>query len=209
MLKILIADDHEIIRKGLKTILADASDIIIVDEASNGQEALNKIKKNNYNMVVLDISMPGKGGLDVLKQIKSENLNLPVLVLSMHSEEQYARRVLKAGASGYMTKSTATEELLNAIYKVARGGKYISSTLAEELALNIETDSTIPLHAKLSDREYQVMIRIAAGKTIKEIAGELCLSPKTITTYRTRILEKMKMKNNSRLIFYAIENNLE
>jgi DNA-binding NarL/FixJ family response regulator len=209
MLKILIADDHEIIRKGLKTILADASDIIIVDEASNGQEALNKIKKNNYNMVVLDISMPGKGGLDVLKQIKSENLNLPVLVLSMHSEEQYARRVLKAGASGYMTKSTATEELLNAIYKVARGGKYISSTLAEELALNIETDSTKPLHAKLSDREYQVMIRIAAGKTIKEIAGELCLSPKTITTYRTRILEKMKMKNNSRLIFYAIENNLE
>ncbi|MBA7576589.1 Response regulator UvrY [subsurface metagenome] len=209
MLKILIADDHEIVRKGLKTILVDAADKIIVDEASNGQEALNKINKNNYNMVVLDISMPGKGGLDVLKQIKSENLNLPVLVLSMHSEEQYARRVLRAGASGYMTKSTATEELLNAIYKVARGGKYISSTLAEELALNIETDSTKPLHAKLSDREYQVMIRIAAGKTIKEIAGELCLSPKTITTYRTRVLEKMKLKNNSQLIFYAIENNLE
>lgn len=209
MLKILIADDHEIVRKGLKTMLADASDKIIVDEASNGQEALNKINKNNYNMVVLDISMPGKGGLDVLKQIKSENLNLPVLVLSMHSEEQYARRVLRAGASGYMTKSTATEELLNAIYKVARGGKYISSTLAEELALNIETDSTKPLHAKLSDREYQVMIRIAAGKTIKEIAGELCLSPKTITTYRTRVLEKMKLKNNSQIIFYAIENNLE
>jgi len=209
MLRILIADDHEIIRKGLKTILVDAADKIIVDEASNGQEALNKIKKNNYDMVVLDISMPGKGGLDVLKQIKSEKLNLPVLVLSMHSEEQYARRVLRAGASGYMTKSTATKELINAIYKVARGGKYISSTLAEELAFNIETDSTKPLHAKLSDREYQVMIRIAAGKTIKEIAGELCLSPKTITTYKTRILEKMKLKNNSQLIFYAIENNLE
>ncbi|MBA7537207.1 Response regulator UvrY [subsurface metagenome] len=209
MLKILIADDHEIIRKGLKTILADAADKIIVDEANNGQEALNKINKNNYNMVILDISMPGKGGLDVLKQIKSENLNLPVLVLSMHSEEQYARRVLRAGASGYLTKSTATEELINAIYKVARGGKYISSTLAEELALNIEIDSTKPLHAKLSDREYQVMIRIAAGKTIKEIAGELYLSPKTITTYRTRVLEKMKLKNNSQLIFYAIENNLE
>ncbi len=209
MLKILIADDHEIVRKGLKTMLADASDKIMVDEAGNGQEALNKIKKNNYNMVVLDISMPGKGGLDVLKQIKSENLNLPVLVLSMHSEEQYARRVLRAGASGYMTKSTATEELINAIYKVARGGKYISSTLAEQLAFNIETDSTKPLHAKLSDREYQVMIRIASGKTIKEIAGELCLSQKTITTYRTRVLEKMKLKNNFQLISYTIENNLK
>jgi DNA-binding NarL/FixJ family response regulator len=208
MIKILIADDHAIVREGLKQILAETSDMIVADEAADGKEVLEKVRKNCYDVVVLDISMPGKCGLDILKQLNYEKLNLPVLVLSMHSEEQYAIRVLKAGASGYLTKESAPDELIKAIRKVSRGGKYITSTLAEKLALELHANAEKPPHKMLSDREYQVLCLIANGKAVKDIARELCLSEKTISTYRSRILEKMKMKTNAELIHYAIKNKL-
>jgi two-component system invasion response regulator UvrY len=208
MIKILIADDHAIVREGLKQILAETSDMIVADEAADGQEVLEKIRKNRYDVVVLDISMPGKCGLDILKQLSYEKLSIPVLVLSMHSEEQYAIRVLKAGASGYLTKESAPEELIKAIRKVSQGGKYITPTLAEKLALELQLNVENPPHKRLSDREYQVLCMIANGKAVKDIAAELCLSEKTISTYRSRILEKMKMKTNAELIHYAIKNKL-
>jgi two-component system invasion response regulator UvrY len=208
MIKILIADDHAIVREGLKQILAETSDMIVADEAADGKEVLEKIRKNRYDVVVLDISMPGKCGMDILKQLSYEKLNLPVLVLSMHSEEQYAIRVLKAGASGYLTKESAPDELIKAIRKVSQGGKYITSTLAEKLALELQLNAEKPPHKILSDREYQVLCMIANGKAAKDIAAELCLSEKTISTYRSRILEKMKMKTNAELIHYAIKNKL-
>jgi two-component system invasion response regulator UvrY len=208
MIKILIADDHAIVREGLKQILAETSDMIVADEAADGKEVLEKIRKNRYDVVVLDISMPGKCGMDILKQLSYEKLNLPVLVLSMHSEEQYAIRVLKAGASGYLTKESAPDELIKAIRKVSQGGKYITSTLAEKLALELHANAEKPPHKMLSDREYQVLCLIANGKAVKDIARELCLSEKTISTYRSRILEKMKMKTNAELIHYAIKNKL-
>ena len=208
MIKIFIADDHEIVREGLKQIVGDTSNMLIAGEASNGHEVLNKVLKNDYDVVVLDISMPGINGLDVLKQIKSQKPKLPILVLTMHPEEQYAVRVLRAGASGYLTKESASDELITAIRKVSTGRKYVSSSLAEKLAFGLEFDSEKPLHETLSDREYQVMCMIASAKTVKEIAEELFLSAKTISTYRTRILEKMNMKNNAELTHYAIKHGL-
>ena len=208
MIKILIADDHPIVREGLKQILHEAPDMVVADEASNGQEVLEKVWKNNYDVVLLDISMPGISGLDILKQLKSHKPELSVLVLTMYPEEQYAVRVLRAGASGYLTKESAPDELINAIRKVSLGRKYVSSSLAEKLAFELEIDSEKPLHETLSDREYEVMCMIASGKTVKEIAEELFLSIKTISTYRSRILEKMKMKSNAELIHYAIKNRL-
>lgn len=208
MIKIFIADDHAIVRKGLKQIVGDTSDMVIAGEAGNGHEALDKVLKNDYDVIVLDISMPGINGLDVLKQIKSQKPKLPILALTMHPEEQYAVRVLRAGASGYLTKESASDELITAIKRVSTGRKYVSSSLAEKLAFGLEVDSEKPLHENLSDREYQVMCMIASGKTVKEIAGELFLSAKTVSTYRTRILEKMNMKNNAELIHYAIKQGL-
>ncbi len=208
MIKIFIADDHAIVRKGLKQIVGDTSDMVIAGEASNGHEALDKVLKNDYDVIVLDISMPGINGLDVLKQIKSQKPKLPILALTMHPEEQYAVRVLRAGASGYLTKESASDELITAIKRVSTGRKYVSSSLAEKLAFGLQVDSEKPLHENLSDREYQVICMIASGKTVKEIAGELFLSAKTVSTYRTRILEKMNMKNNAELTHYAIKQGL-
>ncbi|MBC8358856.1 MAG: response regulator transcription factor [Candidatus Aminicenantes bacterium] len=208
MIKILIADDHAVVRKGLKQILAETSDIVAASEAKNGQEVLEKVRKSDYDIVMLDISMPGRSGIEILKQLKDEKPEVLVLVLSMHPEEQYAVRALKAGASGYLTKDSAPEELIEAIRKISQGGKYITASLAEKLAFDLEIDSEKPLHETLSDREYEVMCKIASGKTIKEIAEELFLSVKTISTYRSRILEKMGMKNNTQLVHYALKNRL-
>jgi len=208
MIRILIADDHAIVRAGLKQIVAETSDMVVADEASSGHEALNKAWKNDYDVVVLDITMPGINGLDVLKQLKSQRPELPVLVLSIHPEEQYAVRVLRAGASGYLTKESASDELIMAIRKVSLGRKYVTSSLAEKLAFDLETDIEKPLHETLSDREYQVMCIIASGKTANEVAEELFLSIKTVSTYRSRILEKMKMKSNAELTYYAIKHRL-
>ena len=208
MIKILIADDHPVVRKGLKEIIEVTPDISVHGEASNGQETLEKVRKSDFDIVVLDISMPGRSGLDVLKQLKSEKPELSVLVLSMYPEEQYAVRVLRAGASGYLTKESAPEELLAAIRKASIGRKYISASLAEKLAFDLEIDAERPLHETLSDREYEVMWMIASGKTVKEIGEELCLSVKTVSTYRSRILEKMKMKSSAELIHYALKDGL-
>jgi len=208
MIRILIADDHRIVREGLKQILAETPDMMVVDEASNGQEVLGRVWENDYDVVLLDISMPGRSGLDILKQLKNERPKLAVLVLSMYSEEQYAIRALRAGASGYMTKESAPDELIEAIRKVSTGRKYISTTVAEKLAVSLEANDERPAHESLSDREYQVMCMIASGKTIKTIADELSLSVKTVSTYRTRILEKMRMKNNAELTHYSIQNRL-
>jgi len=208
MIKILVADDHVIVRQGLKQIVADTHDIVVAGEASDGHEVLGQVLKNDYDVVLLDITMPGRSGVDILKELKSRKPDLPVLVLSVHPEEQYAVRLLKAGAAGYLPKECVSEELIAAIRKVSLGGKYVSPYMAEKLAFDLETGAEKLPHQALSDREYQVMCMIASGKTVKEIAEELLLSTKTISTYRTRILLKMRMKNNAELIRYAIENRL-
>jgi DNA-binding NarL/FixJ family response regulator len=208
MTRVLIADDHPVVRKGLREIVKEAFGMVRIDEAGNGQEALERVAKNDYDAVLLDISMPGKSGLDVLKELKGQKPKLSVLVLSIHPEEQYAVRVLKAGASGYLTKESAQDELINAVKKISTGRKYISASLAERLALDLERDAERPLHENLSDREYQVMCMIASGKTVKKIAKELFLSVKTVSTYRARLLDKMRMKNNAELTYYAIKHRL-
>jgi len=208
MINILIADDHTIVRKGLKQILAETQDMVVTGEASNGFEVMEKVKNNHYDVLLLDISMPGKSGLDILRELKTESPKLPVLVLSMYPEEQYAVRVLRAGASGYLTKESAPDELVVALRKVAQGKKYVSPSLAEKLAVDLEVDASKPVHEMLSDREYQVLCMIASGKTVGEIAEKLSLSAKTISTYRARILEKMNMKNNAELTHYAIQSKL-
>ncbi|MGE5789885.1 MAG: response regulator [Syntrophaceae bacterium] len=208
MLRILVADDHEVVRKGLVKVLAETLQPIKVDEASNGQEAMSKIWKGGYDLVVLDMKMPGKGGLDVLKEIKQHQPKLPVVILSMHPEEQFAIRAMRAGASGYLTKECAGEELVLAIRKALKGGKYISDSLAQLLAGELDSDSEKPLHEVLSDREYQVMLMIASGKPVGTIAKELCLSVKTISSYRANILLKTRMKNNAEITHYAIQNKL-
>jgi len=208
MLRLLVADDHEIVRKGLVKVLAEILQPIKVDEANNGQEALSKVLKSEYDLVVLDIKMPGKSGLDVLKEIKQHKPQLPVLILSMHPEEQFAIRAMRAGASGYLTKECAGDELVLAVRKTLKGERYISSTLAEILAGDLTSDSGKPLHEILSDREYQVMLMIASGKPVGAIAKELRLSAKTISSYRTNILLKTRMKNNAEITHYAIQNKL-
>jgi two-component system invasion response regulator UvrY len=208
MLKILIADDHPVFRRGLKQIIAEIPDTVVVDEATNGWEALQMTRAGDYDTVILDISMPGKSGIDVLAQLIREKPKLPVLMLSMHPEEQYAVRALRAGASGYLTKESAPEELVAAIQKVSTGGKYVSSSLGEKLASIVQHKAEQLPHEILSHREYQVMCLIASGRAITEIARELSLSVKTVSTYRSRILQKMKMKNSSELTRYAINNSL-
>jgi len=208
MIRIIIADDHPIVRAGMKQIISEASDIVVADEASDGHKLLNKIKKENFDVVILDITMPHMDGLDVLKQLKIEKPKLPVIILSIHPEDQYALRVLKAGAAGYVTKTSAPDELINAIRKVYRGGKYISPSIAEKLVFQLDTNFNEMPHEALSDREYQVLCMLASGKTATEIADGLALSVKTVSTYRARILEKMDMKNNAELIHYAVQNKL-
>jgi two-component system invasion response regulator UvrY len=208
MIRIIIADDHPIVRAGMKQIISEASDMKVADEAGDGRQLLNKIRTEKFDVVILDITMPHIDGLDVLKQLKIEKPKMPVIILSIHPESQYALRVLKAGASGYVTKTSAPDELINAIRKVNRGGKYISASVAEKLAFQLEADFEEMPHEALSDREYQVLCMLASGKTVTEIADELALSVKTVSTYRSRILEKMSMKNNAELIHYAVQNKL-
>ena len=209
MIRILVADDHAVVREGLKQIVRETSDIVVTGEAADGREVLRLIREHAWDVVLLDIAMPGRSGLDILKELKAEEPRLPVLMLSMYPEEQYAVRALKAGASGYLTKESVPDELISAIRKVSAGGKYVSSSLAEKLAYDLEADAERPVHETLSDREYQVMCMIARGETLKDIADKLCLSIKTISTYRSRILEKMRMKNNAEIMHYAIKYHLE
>ncbi len=208
MIRVVVVDDHAVVREGLKRIIAENPGMAVTAEASDGHEAVKVINSQPCDVVLLDISMPNKSGLDVLKQLHSESPKLPVLVLSMHSEDQYAVRVLRAGAAGYLTKESAPAKLVQAIRKVVRGGKYVSSSLAEKLVLDLKSDPTKSTHEILSDREYQVMCLLASGKTVTEIANELALSVKTISTYRVRVLEKLKMKNNAELTRYAIKEGL-
>jgi len=208
MMKILIADDHPIVRRGLKQILAEEPDLAVAGEARSSQEVMELVRKQDWNAVILDITMPGRGGLETLREIRKERPKLPVLILSMHSEDQYGVRALKAGAAGYMTKESAPEKLVQALRKIMKGDKYISPTLAEKLVLDLERGTPNSLHETLSDREHQVMSMIASGKTVSEIGKDLFLSVKTISTYRSRVLKKMKMKNNAELTHYAIRNRL-
>ncbi len=204
---VIIADDHPLFRRGLKHALEETSDIEVIGESSNGDDLLSLVKDCTPEIILLDIAMPGKSGLDLLKQLKNEYPKLPVLILSVYPEEQYAVRFLKAGASGYLNKESAAEKLAEAIRKIADGGKYASVAVVEKLAFDF-SNSEKPAHETLSDREYQVFGMIAIGKSLTEIGVELSLSVKTISTHRTRILEKMKMKKNAELIRYAITRNL-
>ena len=204
----MIVDDHAIVREGLKQILADTDDIVVAGEAENGLEAIRLARKQHADVLLLDITMPDKNGIEVLKQIHKEKPELAVLMLSMHREDQYAIRSLKAGAVGYLNKQSAPNELVKAIRLVASGNKYISPTLAQELARHVTTKETIAPHESLSDREFQTLLMIASGKSVSDIASELSLSVKTVSEYRTRLLSKMNMKNNAELMHYAIRLNL-
>lgn len=208
MINILMVDDHSIVREGLRRIIESTLGMNIIAEASTGEEALELIFKEKYDIVILDISMPGKNGLQTLKEIKKYNNDIPVLMLSMHAEEQYAIRAIKAGASGYLTKDSASDQLVSAIKKINNGRKYISTGVAELLATDLYHDSDKLPHESLSDREFEVMKLIIKGTSAREIAAELSISDKTVSTYRGRILKKMSMKNISDLIHYSIENNL-
>jgi two-component system, NarL family, invasion response regulator UvrY len=208
MIRILIADDHAIVRRGLKHIVSEQPDMTVDGEAENARQVLDLVRTDKWDVIVLDINMPGRSGLEVLKELRHEHPKLPVLVLSVHPEDQYGVRVLKAGAAGYLTKDSAPDELVQAIRKVHRGGKYVSASLAEVLVFELETETDRPRHKSLSDREYQVMTMIASGKTVGEIGEELSLSVKTISTYRARVLGKMKMRTNAELTHYAIQNQL-
>jgi DNA-binding NarL/FixJ family response regulator len=207
-IRVFIADDHAIVRAGLKQILAESPDIIVAGEAENGLDAIKLFRKARCQVMLLDISMPDRSGIEVLKQVKKESPELAVLMLSMHREDQYAIRSLKAGASGYLTKQSAPAELVVAIRQVAAGQKYVSAALAQELASQLGEDHEVALHETLSDREYQTLTMIASGKTVSAIALELSLSVKTISEYRARLLLKMKLKNSAELTHYAIKNQL-
>jgi len=208
MIKVLIADDHPSVREGLKQVIEKASDMKVSGEALNGQEVLDLVYREEWDVLILDFSMPGKGGLDVIRELRRERPKLPILVLSMHPEAELAPRLLKAGAAGYLTKESATRELVAAVRKVFTGGRYVSPALAEKLAMDLAVPSDKQPHDLLSDREYQVLLRIAAGRTAAEIATEFSISIKTVRTYRDRIMEKMSMKNDVELTRYAMDNGL-
>lgn len=208
MIRVLVADDHPVVHEGLKKMFEKVHGIRVTGEASTGEEVLNKIEQNDYDLVLLDISMPDKSGLEVLKELKRKKPDLPVLILSIHGEEQYAIRAMKAGAAGYLTKKSIPDELIRAIQKISQGAKYITSSLAEKMASYLEKGAKKLPHETLSDREFQIICLIAKGKTRKEIAEELSLSVDTISTYRARILEKMKLKRTIELIHYAMKNQL-
>ena len=208
MIRLLVADDHAIVRKGIEQIIEETDDIAVADQARNGQEVLEKVLRNDYDLVLLDISMPGRDGLEILKELKNQRPKLNVLMLSMYPEEQYAVRALRSGASGYLTKESAPDELIAAIRKVSNGHRYVSASLAEKLAALLKDHGDQPLHERLSDREYRIMCMIASGKSQTEIADELSLSIKTVSTYRARLLKKMQMKKNAEITRYALENKL-
>lgn len=207
-IRVLIADDHAIVRQGLRQILSDTPDLTVSGEAENGVQAVQMVRAGDWDVVLMDVSMPDRNGIDALKLIKKEFPRLPVLILSMYPEEQYAIRALKAGAAGYLTKQSAPELLVTAIRQVASGKKYVSPSLAEELANAIGDDSERPPHEKLSDREYQTLCMIASGKTPAEIAEALNLSVKTVSVYRARLLEKMNLRNNAELTHYGLKHGL-
>jgi DNA-binding NarL/FixJ family response regulator/HPt (histidine-containing phosphotransfer) domain-containing protein len=208
VIRVLIVDDHAVVRRGLRALLSDAFHGAAFGEASDARQALEQLRKHEWDIALLDLALPGKSGLDLLKELKAEWPRLPVLVLSGSHEDQFAVRVLKAGAGGYMTKASAPDELAKAVRKILSGGRYVSSALAEKLALGVNKDFARTPHETLSDREYEVMSRIAAGKTVTEIAEELSLSAKTISTYRTRVLEKLGVKNSAEIVHYASRNGL-
>jgi DNA-binding NarL/FixJ family response regulator len=208
-MKILLVDDHAVIHQGLKRILSDEFQEATFGEARHPQEALDRVSRERWDLVLLDVDLPGRGGLDVLKQMRAEHPKLPILMFSMHSEEQFAVRALKAGASGYVTKDSDSERLVEAIHKVIRGGRYVSAALAEKLAADLSRDVSPISHEILSDREFEVMRMIAEGKTTTAIADLLSLSVKTVSTYRARILEKLQLETTSELIRYAIDHGLD
>jgi two-component system invasion response regulator UvrY len=208
MIKILIADDHAVVRKGLKQILVEAFPSAHIEDVGDAEELIKKIIKSEWDVVISDLTMPGRSGLEALQQIKEYYPKLPVLILSMHAEEHYAIRVLKAGASGYLNKDSASDELVNAVNRVLTGRKYITPSIAEKLAATLDQDNDRPSHELLSDREFEVLKSLAAGKSVSEIAHALSLSVTTVSTYRARILVKMNMKTNAELTLYAVENKL-
>lgn len=207
-MRVLIADDHAVFRRGLRETLGETFSKLTFGEAKTAQETVDCVKRQDWDIVVLDISMPGKSGLDILDDLKRLRPKLPVLLLSMHPEEQYAKRALKGGAAGYLTKESVPEELKLAVRRVLAGGRYVSSTMAERLAYDLRKGADTPVHELLSDREFQVLRMIAAGKTVKQIADEISLSVKTVSTYRTRILEKTGLKTTADLIRYALQSHL-
>jgi two-component system, NarL family, invasion response regulator UvrY len=207
-MRILIADDHAVFRRGLRETLSEAFSRVAYGEAKTAEETVDCVRQQDWDVVILDISMPGKSGLDILDDVKRLRPRTPVLLLTMHPEQQFARRALKAGAAGYLTKDSVPDELKVAIKRIVAGGRYVSATLAEKLAVDLRKGADIPLHELLSDREFQVLRMIASGKTVKEMAEELSLSVKTVSTYRGRILEKTGMKTNAELIRYALESQL-
>jgi len=208
VIRVVIADDHTIVREGLKQLLLAASDLEIAGEARDGHEVLERVRNSDFDVLLLDMSMPGKSGMELIRQVKGEKPKLRILVLSMHAEHQYAVRAIKAGASGYLTKDSASRELVSAIRKVAGGGAYISPEVAEALALGAMPQAEGPPHATLSDREYQVFRMLAAGKSVSDIAAELNLSAKTVSTHKARLMEKMALDNQAELVRYAIKHRL-
>ena len=208
MIKVLVADDHAVVRRGLRQILAETSDILVGGEASTAAELWQLVERERWDSVILDIEMPGRSGLELLGELKRQHPKLPVLILTVYSEEQYAVRAIRAGASGFLTKESAPNQLVAAVRKIASGGRFITPELAERLASSLAGDSDALPHEALSDREFQVLCMIASGKTVSQIGQELSLSVKTISTHRTRILAKMNMKSNSELTHYAIKSRL-
>jgi DNA-binding NarL/FixJ family response regulator len=208
MIKVLVADDHKIFRAGVKRLIEESPDIEVAGEASDGFDAIAKLRREDWDVVLLDINMPNKSGLDIVRQMKLEKPKLPILILSMYPEEQYAVRALKAGAAGYLTKDSESEELIAAIHKVVKGGRYATPALLEKLLFELDGERGVPKHHALSEREYQIFEQIIQGKSLTEIADAMAISVKTVSTYRTRVLEKMNMENNAELIHYAIQQGL-
>ncbi len=208
MTRILVADDHQIVRAGLKNLLSECKDFTIAGEAGSGKDAIKMVRESEWDIVLLDISMPDMNGVDALKQIKRSKPDLPVLILSMHPEDQYAINLMRAGANGYVCKECAPEELIKAIRTVVSGRRYVSTALGDQLAGDLSGDTQKARHTELSEREFQVFCKLAAGQAVSDIASELFLSVKTISTYRSRVLEKMGMKTNANLTYYAIKHGL-
>jgi DNA-binding NarL/FixJ family response regulator len=208
MIRIVVADDHTIVREGLKQLLSAASDLSVVGEAQNGHEVLQRVRELEFDVLLLDLSMPGKSGIELIKQVRAEKPKLRIMVLSMHQEPQYAVRAIRAGASGYLTKESASAQLVSAIRKVAGGGAFITDSVAEQLALRAMPQTEGPPHHLLSDREFHVFQRLVSGKTVSDIAAELSLSVKTVSTHKARILQKMNMSNPADLIRYALHHRL-
>ena len=208
MIRALVADDHAVVRRGLKDLFGESGDIVVEGEATSGQELLDQVEQKPWDVVVLDINLPDRNGLDLLGEVKRRNPDLPVLILTMYAEEHYAVRAMRAGAAGYVTKESAPEELIQAVRKVVNRGRYVSPGLAERLAHWVDGASDKPPHERLSTREFQIFLMLASGRAVSQAADDLCLSVKTVSTYRARVLEKMDLKSNADLTLYAVRNRL-